>query len=55
MDVDLAVYIYIFLGGMALVGIVSLVVYCYHQRRLQRYVEHDNRNNNMQRHSLVDR
>ena len=52
---DLAVYIYIFLGGMALVGLISLLVYCYHQRRLQRYVEHDNLNNNMQRHSLVDR
>lgn len=47
-------YIYVFLGGMALIGLVSFIVYCYHQRRLQRFVEHDNINNNMQRHSLVD-
>ncbi|OQR81711.1 HECT E3 ubiquitin ligase, partial [Thraustotheca clavata] len=50
----LAIYIYIFLGAMVFVGVMSLFAYCYHQRRLQRYVEHDNLNNNMQRHSLID-
>ncbi|KDO18096.1 hypothetical protein SPRG_16536 [Saprolegnia parasitica CBS 223.65] len=39
---------------MVFVGVMSLFAYCYHQRRLQRYVENDNLNNNMQRHSLID-
>ncbi|KDO22468.1 hypothetical protein SPRG_12751 [Saprolegnia parasitica CBS 223.65] len=51
---NLAIYIYIFLGAMVFVGVMSLFAYCYHQRRLQRYVENDNLNNNMQRHSLID-
>ncbi|DAZ93420.1 TPA: hypothetical protein N0F65_000071 [Lagenidium giganteum] len=51
---SLAYYIYIFLGAMVAVGIGSLLIYCYHQRRIRRYVENDNMNNNMQRHSLVD-
>ncbi|GLD92579.1 hypothetical protein PINS_up001138 [Pythium insidiosum] len=49
-----AYYIYIFLGAMFAVALGSLLIYCYHQRRIQRFVEHDNMNNNMQRHSLVD-
>ncbi|KAH9095016.1 hypothetical protein LEN26_017969 [Aphanomyces euteiches] len=53
-DGGLAVYIYIFLGAMAFVGLLSILAYCYHQRRLARYLETDNMNNNMQRHSLVD-
>lgn len=51
----IAYYIYIFLGVMLSVGLGSMAVYCYHQRRVRRFVEHDNMNNNMQRHSLVDR
>ncbi|RHY17240.1 hypothetical protein DYB37_006914 [Aphanomyces astaci] len=51
----LAVYIYIFLGAMVFVGMLSLLAYCYHQRRIARYLETDNMNNNMQRHSLIDR
>lgn len=39
---------------MVCVGILSVLLYCHHQRRLQRYVDRDNLNNNMQRHSLVD-
>ncbi|RLO11761.1 hypothetical protein DYB28_006247 [Aphanomyces astaci] len=50
----LAVYIYIFLGAMVFVGMLSLLAYCYHQRRIARYLETDNMNNNMQRHSLID-
>ncbi|KAF0701239.1 Aste57867_8276 [Aphanomyces stellatus] len=53
-DGSLAVYIYIFLGAMVAVGLLSLLAYCYHQRRLARYLETDNMNNNMQRHSLID-
>lgn len=51
----IAYYIYIFLGVMLSVGVGSMAIYCYHQRRVRRFVEHDNMNNNMQRHSLVDR
>lgn len=43
------------MGVMLTVGVGSMAVYCYHQRRIRRFVEHDNMNNNMQRHSLVDR
>lgn len=39
---------------MLSVGVGSILVYCCHQRRVRRFVEHDNLNNNMQRHSLVD-
>lgn len=51
---DVALYIYIFLGVMLAIGVGSILVYCFHQRRVRRFVEHDNMNNNMQRHSLVD-
>ncbi|GAB9474626.1 Hect e3 ubiquitin ligase [Globisporangium polare] len=51
---DQTYYIYVFLGVMLSVGVGSVAVYCYHQRRVRRFVEHDNMNNNMQRHSLVD-
>ncbi|TMW66077.1 hypothetical protein Poli38472_003842 [Pythium oligandrum] len=47
-------YIYIFLGAIVAVALGSILIYCYHQRRLRRFVENDNINNNMQRHSLVD-
>ncbi|ETV96234.1 hypothetical protein, variant [Aphanomyces invadans] len=53
-DGSLAVYVYIFLGAMVFVGVLSLLAYCYHQRRIARYLETDNMNNNMQRHSLID-
>ncbi|KAJ0410717.1 hypothetical protein ATCC90586_008302 [Pythium insidiosum] len=53
-ELRVAYYIYIFLGAMFAVALGSLLIYCYHQRRIQRFVEHDNMNNNMQRHSLVD-
>lgn len=46
---------YVFLSVMVVIGFGSVAVYCYHRRRIQRFVDHDNMNNNMQRHSLVDR
>lgn len=48
-------YVYVFLSVMVVIGFGSVAVYCYHRRRIQRFVDHDNMNNNMQRHSLVDR
>ncbi|TYZ68530.1 hypothetical protein PybrP1_000154 [[Pythium] brassicae (nom. inval.)] len=53
-NTDVTFYIYIFLGVMISVGVGSVLVYCCHQRRVRRFVEHDNMNNNMQRHSLID-
>ncbi|KAG6621933.1 HECT E3 ubiquitin ligase [Phytophthora cinnamomi] len=47
-------YMYVFLGVvMALAG-GSMLLYCVHQRRLERFEHDDNLNNNMQRHLLED-
>jgi hypothetical protein len=48
-------YVYIFLGVLAGLAAVSILVYCIHQRRVHRFTQRDNNNNNMQRHSLIDR
>lgn len=48
-------YVYIFLGVLAGLAVVSSMGYCIHQRRVHRFAQRDNNNNNMQRHSLIDR
>jgi hypothetical protein len=50
----IAIYIYIFMGAMLALGLSGIVIYFYHRRRMRRFVEYDNMNNNMQRHSLID-
>ncbi|KAG7393302.1 hypothetical protein PHYBOEH_006144 [Phytophthora boehmeriae] len=47
-------YLYVLLGVVTALASGSMLLYCAHQRRVQRYVEDDNANNNMQRHLLED-
>ncbi|KAL3663968.1 hypothetical protein V7S43_010856 [Phytophthora oleae] len=47
-------YLYVFLGVVIALAGGSLMLYCFHQRRLQHFVNDDNANNNMQRHLLED-
>lgn len=53
--VGVSTYIYAFLGIILVLGGGSILIYCHQQRQAQRFVGHDNANNNMQRHSLLDR
>lgn len=55
MPPDVSFYVYIFLGVIAGLAAVSILGYCVHQRRARRFAQRDNTNNNMQRHSLIDR
>ncbi|ETP44797.1 hypothetical protein F442_08675 [Phytophthora nicotianae P10297] len=47
-------YLYVFLGVVIALAGGSVMLYCLHQRRMQRFEHHDNANNNMQRHLLED-
>ncbi|KAL4161227.1 hypothetical protein PRNP1_001782 [Phytophthora ramorum] len=47
-------YLYVFLGVVVALAVGSITLYCVHQRRLQRFEQDDNSNNNMQRHLLED-
>lgn len=53
--IDVSYYVYIFLGVLAGLVVLSILGYCIHQRRVHRFAQRDNTNNNMQRHSLIDR
>ncbi|KAE9015602.1 hypothetical protein PR003_g15581 [Phytophthora rubi] len=47
-------YMYVFLGVVVALAGGSVLLYCVHQRRLERFEQEDNLNNNMQRHLLED-
>ncbi|KAG1690645.1 hypothetical protein DVH05_027908 [Phytophthora capsici] len=47
-------YLYVFLGVVIALAGGSLMLYCFHQRRLRHFVNNDNANNNIQRYLLED-
>lgn len=55
LSAGMAALVYIFLAVALIVLLGSIWYYWSYARKIERFLERDNQNNNMMRHDLVDR